>query len=169
MKTRYKIILIIALIPVVVIGGQIVFLVGSIQIGGVLVNSVSDADFDKEMRQLDEVKLFYEKYGEPTIGHSTDIIAWKEIHYGIKSPDGNQAADLFVKKSMLHGDIRMQLSCVYDIKSHQEYHRNLELQRQEGNITEYDLDDSEFALYLVDQEKVLEHLKNKNCFSGIRD
>jgi len=169
MRNRYKIIIIIALIPVVVIGGQIVFLIGSIQIGGVLTSIVSDYTFDKEMRQLTEVKLFHEKYGEPTIGHSTDIIAWKEIYYGVKNSDGNQAADLFVKKNMLHGDIRMQLSCVYDIKSHQEYHKNSELQRQEGNISEYESDDSEFVLYLVDQEKILEHLKNKHCFSGTHD
>lgn len=167
MKTRYKIIIIISFIPVVVIGGQIVLLVGSIQIGGYLTSIVSNDAFDKEMRQLDEVKLFHDKYGKSTTGHSSDIIAWKEIYYGVKSPDGNQAADLYVKKNMLHGNIRMQFSCVYDIQAHQEYHVNLELQRQQGNMTESD--DSEFALYLVDQEKILDHLKNKHCFSGVHD
>ena len=48
MKTRYKIIIIVAIIPVVVIGGQVVLLVGSIQVGGFLVGLVSDEDFDEE-------------------------------------------------------------------------------------------------------------------------
>ncbi len=61
----------------------------------------------------------------------------------------------------------MQLSCVYDIQSHQEYHFNYELHQNE-NLTEYDLDDSKFALYIVDQEEILEHLKNNHCFSGVR-
>ncbi|WP_420545529.1 hypothetical protein [Nitrosopumilus sp.] len=168
MKTRYKIAIIVALIPVVVIGGQVVLLVGSIQVGGFLVGLVSNEDFDEEMRQLDEAKLFHEKYGISTVGHSSDIIAWKEIHYGTKSSDGNQAAELFIKKNMLHGNIKLQFSCIYDIRSHQEYHSNYELYRN-GNLTEYGFDDSEFALYLVDQEKILDHLKNKHCFSGERD
>ncbi len=84
MKTRYKIIIIIALIPVVIIGGQIVFFVGSIQVGGVLTSIVSDDAFDKEMKQLDEVKLFHEKYGKSTKSHSADIIAWKEIFYSVE-------------------------------------------------------------------------------------
>jgi len=166
MKTRYKIIIIvIVLIPVVLIGGQVLFLVGSIQIGGLLVNSVSNNDFEKEMMQLGEVKLFYEKYHNPAIGHSSDIIAWKEIHYDIESSNGNQSANLFVKKSMLHGGIKMQLSCIYDNEAFQEHHMNYEMQYQKANMTEYELDDSEYALYLTDRDEILEHLKNKTCFN----
>ena len=168
MKTRYKIAIIIALIPVVIFGGQVVLLIGSIQVGGFLVSLVSDDAFDEEMRQLEHVKIFHEKYGESTVGHASDIIAWKEIFYGTKSPDGNQAAELFVKKSMLHGNIRMQFSCVYDIQAHQQYHSHYELY-QNGNLTSYEFDDSEFALYLVDQDEILDHLKNTHCFSGERD
>ena len=163
MKTRYKIAIIVALVPVVIFGGQVVLLIGSIQIGGLLVGLVSDDAFDKEMRQLEQVKMFHEKYGESTVGHTSDIIAWKQVFYGTKSSDGNQAAELFVKKNMLHGNIRMQFSCVYDIKAHQQYHSNYELYSN-GNLTAYDFDDSEFALYLVDQDKILNHLNSKHCF-----
>lgn len=165
MKKIYKIIIIVAaLIPVVLIGGQVLLLVGSIQIGGLLVNSVSNSDFEKEMMQLDEVAMFHEKYPDPTVGHSSDIIAWKQIHYDVKNLDSNQSVNLFVKKSIMHGAIKMQISCVFDNQGYQEYHMNYEMQYQKDNMTEYNRDDSEFAIHLTDRDEISEYLKNEYCF-----
>ena len=163
MKTIYKITIIIALVPVVIFGGQVILLIGSIQIGGFLVGLVSDDAFDKEMRQLEQVRLFHEQYGESAVGHGSDIIAWKIIIYSTWSPDGNKEAYLIVQKSMFHGSIRMQFSCVYDIQAREESRSNYELY-QNGNLSAHDFDDSEFTLSLVDPDEISDYLKNKHCF-----
>ena len=148
----------------VFIAGPVLFLIGSIQLGGFLADSVSDSDFEREMMQLDEVQLFYEKYPNPEVSHSSDIIAWKQIHYDAISQDGNQSAHLFVKKSMLHGGVRMQLSCVYDLEAYSEYHMRYHTQSQKDNVTQGVPDESEFALHLDDRDEITRHLKGKNCF-----
>ena len=139
MKTRRKIILIVAIsIAVIIIGiflGSVIYMIVAIQYSGFIISNTSDEIFEEEFAEISEVKLFIEKYPNYTTSHLQDIIGWKIIFYESKSQD-NKSINLEVKKNVLHRGDKVNAGC-----------------NDGGGSVALD----------VPQEQVMDYLKNNEC------
>ena len=109
MKTRYKIIIIVAVIvvaiPSVMIFGSIPLMIVTNVYSGFIMSLISDEAFEEDFAKIPEVKLFIEKYPNYTMNHSADFLGWKVINY---DAIGNEKIlHMYVKKSVLHHGVRI--------------------------------------------------------------
>ena len=114
MKTRYKVTIIVAIIPVGFFGfillGPVLLMVTGNTVAGFIISSTSNEDFERDFAKIPEVKLFIEKYPNYTTSHLSDIIGWKIIAYQSEIAD-EKSVNLHVKKSVLHQGIRVSAGC----------------------------------------------------------
>lgn len=113
MKNRNKIILI-AIISVVSIAsiviGPVIFMIGANGYSGFIISSISNEEFEKDFAKIPEVKFFIEKYPTYTTSHLSDFLGWKIIYYD-PNIDDEKSIHLSVKKSVLHGKVKIIAGC----------------------------------------------------------
>lgn len=113
MKTRYKIIIIVGiiavLIPGIIIFGAVPLMIVSNMYAGHIMSTTSDLSFEEDFEKIPEVKFFIEKYPDYTTSHTADFLGWKIIMY--KSNSEQSGAELHVKKSVLHHGVKVSAAC----------------------------------------------------------
>ena len=117
MKTRYKIVIVISIIPIIFFGvfmaGPILFMIVGGAYSNFIISNTSNETFEKEFATIPEVAFFIATYPDHTTSHYGDFLGWKMIDHHAENMDIN---NLHVKKSMLHGGIRIQASCANNEK-----------------------------------------------------
>ena len=85
MKPRYKIILIVGIITVLILGiivlGPVLLMIVSNGYSGFIISSTPNHVFEEEFTKISEVEFFIEKYPNYTTGHLSDFLGWKIINY----------------------------------------------------------------------------------------
>ena len=98
---------------------------------------LSDEEYEKEFLHLEEVVLFKEKYHDTLIDRVPMSVS-KIIFYHVEGPTENSRASLHVMENQNSDDGEFIIS--YFCHKDQDTH------------------------YIINQEEILDHLKNYNCF-----
>jgi len=139
MRTRYKIIIIsaiiVASIPGIVIFGAVPLMIVTNAYSGFIMSLISNETFEEDFARIPEVKLFIEKYPNYTTNHSADFLGWKVIYY--EAIENEKILHLYVKKSVLHQGVKISAGC--------------------SNLGTYN-----YAYNILD-EQVMDYIKNDKC------
>ena len=145
MKTKYKIILIACISPIIIFYsiffiGPIVFITVSNAYSGFIISNTSDKVFEEEFAKIPEVAIFIAKYSNYNTYHSEDFLGWKTIMYTTHGPDNKSVITLLVRKNMLHQGTDITVRCDAD--------------KDSGIVSD------------VLQDQVMDFLKNNNCLEN---
>jgi hypothetical protein len=139
MKTRNKIIVIVAVIavaiPAVMIFGIIPLMTVTNAYSGFVMSFTSDEAFEEDFAKIPEVALFIEKYPNYTTNHSADFLGWKVIIY--EAIENEKILHMYVKKSVLHHGVKINAGC--------------------SDLGSYNYS------FNISEEQVMDYIKNDKC------